>query len=381
MLSLPQKAMAGLASALLIGALAPATANASLFRFSVSGEFDSFGAFPVDDFTSVLGGGSFLGEIVVDGLPVSDGSRLISWEIDLFQRDRFPFPYSTFSSVLPDAGGQNDLSFTTRSVFGGSQFFDSLYVGEGTLGGSEREIEFLFPKGFVGSGPLLFGSALRSYDNNRFIDGVFIPIQPTGVIRIISGSATLISGPTFSDIDFTFDETVATLESPPTLVEREAGLSVEDLSYSLEALTDDLQEFSWNATRDISVAWTEPSLSSIFGSTTIGLDGAASELEFFVQGLLNDDPFDMFTKRLTLADGASQLVQWDLAQIVDLLPGDYTLALTSGVRWQPSAPDSVLTVSSQYGAEVAPIPTPALLPGLVGMGVAALRRRRKGEAA
>jgi hypothetical protein len=70
-------------------------------------------------------------------------------------------------------------------------------------------------------------------------------------------------------------------------------------------------------------------------------------------------------------------VQWDLAQIVDLLPGDYTLALTSGVRWQPSAPDSVLTVSSQYGADAAPVPTPALLPGLIGMGVAALRKRRQ----
>ncbi len=43
MLSLPQKAMAGLASALVIGALAPSAASAASFRFSVDGQFAPFG--------------------------------------------------------------------------------------------------------------------------------------------------------------------------------------------------------------------------------------------------------------------------------------------------------------------------------------------------
>ena len=375
MLSLPQKAVVGLASALMVGALVPSAANASLFRFGVSGEFDSFGAFLVDDFTSFFRAGSFFsGEIVVDSLPAPDGgSSLVSWEIDLFTQSGSLFPFFTFSSVLPDAGGQNDPSFVSGSLFGGATQ-DTFSIRAGNIGGFERVLQLPFATGFQGTGPISFVGggpipALLSFNN-----GPSSP--PTGILSITSGFAQLISGPTVSDIDFTFDGTVATLESPPTLVEREAGLSVEDLSYSLEALTNDLQEFSWNATRDISVSWTEPTVASIFGNTTISLDGAASELEFFVQGLLNDDPFDLFTTSLSLADGAFQLVQWDLAQIVDLLPGDYTLELTSGVRWQPSAPGSVLTVSSQYGAEVAPIPTPALLPGLVGIGIAAYRKRK-----
>lgn len=380
MLSLPQKAMAGLASALVMGALAPSAANASLFRFSVSGQFDDFND-QTDDFTFGLRGGSFSGEIVADSLPASDSSRLISWEIDLF--DRFGFPRDIFTSVLFDAGGQNDPSFSFSSV-GSFPNVDSFLIGKSIRGRSERQLQLPFANGFEGSGPILVGgsSLLVNSDNGRFIDGVFIP--PTGILGIISGSATLISGPTFGEIDFTFDATpVATLDNSPDLVELDAGLSVEGLSYSLKALDLDLplQEFSWNATRDISVSWTEPSLASIFGSTTISLEGAASEIEFFVEGLLNNAPFDRYTTKFNLADSASQFVEWDLAQITDLMPGDYTLALTSGVRWQPGDSNSVLTVSSQYGADVAPIPTPALLPGLIGMGAAALRRSRKDESA
>ncbi len=291
--------------------------------------------------------------------------------------------------MLPDFGGQNDPSFVSGSLFGGATQ-DSFSIRSGRRGefGSQVILQLPFAKGFQGTNPILtfapgVSAALLSFEGDPFGP----PTEPTGFLSIISGSANLISGPTFSDIDFTFDETVATLESPPTLVEREAGLSVEDLSYSLKAPTTDLQEFSWNATSNISVSWAEPSFARIFGSTTLSLEDSLEETDnevvFFVKGFLGDEsnPFEVFTENLSLKPGMSQLVNWDLTKIASLLPGDYTLGLTSGVRWQPGASDSVLTVSSQYGADVAPIPTPALLPGLVGMGVAALRRKRKGEAA
>jgi hypothetical protein len=379
MLSLPQKAMAGLASALVVGALVPAAASAASFRFNVQGQFAPFSS-QVSDFTGFLHGGSFSGEIVVDSLPAPDGgSNLESWDINLFRNPSTsggsPFPSFTFSSVLPPPQGQGDRFFVSGSLFGGSTD-DIFSIRSGTTGefGNTIVLQLPFAKGFQGDGPIISGSSalLLSFEGDPF--GPFTP--PTGVVRITSGFAQLISGPTLGNIDFDFDFDEAELNSQPTLVELEAGLSVEDLSYSLEAPTTGLQEF-WDATRGISVSWTEPTVARIFGSTTISLDGAASELEFFVQGLLNDDPFDLFTTSLSLADGASQLVEWDLAQIVDLVPGDYTLALTSGVRWQPASAGSVLTVSSQYGADVAPVPTPALLPGLVGMGVAALRKRRQ----
>ncbi len=49
------------------------------------------------------------------------------------------------------------------------------------------------------------------------------------------------------------------------------------------------------------------------------------------------------------------------------------------VRYQSLESDTTIALGSSSGVGVGEVPTPALLPGLVGMGVAALRKQRKSE--
>ncbi|TVP66099.1 MAG: PTPA-CTERM sorting domain-containing protein [Leptolyngbya sp. LCM1.Bin17] len=191
----------------------------------------------------------------------------------------------------------------------------------------------------------------------------------------------------FSDnpISFNFEETVGEVEiqDPPIQTPQANGFSIDELSYLLTSQSTNPISFSWSASRDFSFSGGSDIFASILGSTSLKLAGGLpTNLEFFVEGYIDNQasPFARFSvDNLVLTNGIEFPLDWNITEVVTgLTPDTHTLGIVSGIQWTPSAVGETLLISSQYGGRATPVPTPALLPGLIGMGVAALRKR-KGE--
>ncbi|MGF1520467.1 MAG: PTPA-CTERM sorting domain-containing protein [Nodosilinea sp.] len=185
-------------------------------------------------------------------------------------------------------------------------------------------------------------------------------------------------------IDFTFEETAGEIEikSPPVQTPLAGGFSIDGLSYLLTSQSTAPISFSWNASRDFNLSGGGDIFASILGNTDLQLTGGLlASLEFFVEGYIDNEasPFARFSiDNPDLVSGVEFPLDWDKTGIVTgLTAGSHTLGIVSGIQWTPSAAGETLFISSQYGGRATPVPTPALLPGLIGMGVAAFRKRKR----
>ncbi len=240
--------------------------------------------------------------------------------------------------------------------------------------------------------PPTFGSPrvqgfLVNRANNSRVNEFAIPTSNTFTFAVVNVTPPAISPAVdFLDnpISFDFEEKPGEVEVKSSLdkTPQTDGFSIDGLSYLLTSQSTAPISFSWNASRDFNLSGGGDIFASILGNTNLQLTGGLpTSLEFFVEGYIDNQasPFARFSEDdLAPASGVEFPLDWDETGIVaGLAAGSHTLSIVSGIQWTPSAAGETLFISSQYGGSATPVPTPGLLPGLLGMGVAALRKRRQ----
>lgn len=258
-----------------------------------------------------------------------------------------------------------------------------------------------YPGQFVLYGPLFAYQRRQTYDGkNVYVDGIIHRRLDTGSFPTRSKSLgetltfatarAVLNDPIvdFSDnpISFNFEEAFGEVEiqSTPMQTSQANGFSIDELSYLLTSKSTNPISFSWSASRDFSISGGSDIFASTFGSTSLQFTGGApTNLKFFVEGYINnqDSPFARFSvDNPNIVNGIEFPLDWNITEVITgLTPNTHTLGIVSGIQWTPSATGETLLISSQYGGRATPVPTPALLPGLIGMGVAALRKRNQEE--